>query len=291
VIPPILGWRMDLLPNGAAFTHPDGSQVGTIHYRSRARPVQRIGGLVRHILAHTPGFTADSISAPERLLTLDGEHAGLVTVTGRQNDVPAQRDLGFVFADDWFSSVGGLCLADELRPRFTALVRELTTLDVHVLGVRRRRFEYQPPPGWQPLAHDLVTEWLPPDYPSNLTTLTVFAANPTDLVQTPTQEVIVAGLERAGYRVERSAQTTLTTDSGLPGTRHVVELTKARRVFRDMVQLRDDRYVYPLELNSADERRWPAHQDIFAQLVRSIRPVPPPSRKEMTAVLMSHWEG
>jgi hypothetical protein len=280
---------MEVRARGLAFTHADGPEAARLWYRERARPLRRLGALVREILAATPRFSVESIGAPERLVTCDGEHAALVTVCGTEAGAPAQRDLGFVFADDFFSSVGSLCLVDRLRADVTALVRELVLRDVHALGVRRRRFEYPPPDGWQPIARGLATEWFPPDYPANHTAVVAYPANPIELVHDVTlDKVAAATVERIDERCEPQP---VASASGLLGEAQVLRATDARgrALARETVLLRDSRYIYAVELTSYDVVRWEAHRAVLAALVRGIQPVPGPTAVAAAAGIMSHW--
>jgi hypothetical protein len=294
MIPAPVGWGAEILQHGMAFTHPEGREVASIFYRERARPLQRVGTLVRHILSHLTGFKAETIGPPERLVTFDGEHAALVSVTGTEGGNPAQRDFGFVFGDDFFSSVGGLCYRADLRAEIKDLVRDLVMRDVHGLGVRRRRFEYEPPRGWQPLARGLATEWLPPDYPRNSTTIMVYPANPSGITEAVTLEQAVAFLVERGHVIEqKDAPVAVTTASGLAGMAQTVRARPAQGPSRllETVLLADVRYTYALELTSHDPARWGSHRELLARLVHSIAPVPAPSRRLAAAGVMSHWLG
>ena len=121
MIPAVRGWATEALPHGILMTHPGGKQVATIAYRERARPLLPVGPLLHNVLARTPRWVTERVGPVERLVTHDGEHGALVTVTGTQDGAPAHRDFGFVFGDDFFSSVGGLCLLKGLRLELTAV--------------------------------------------------------------------------------------------------------------------------------------------------------------------------
>jgi hypothetical protein len=191
MIPLVPGWSTEALPHGVFMTHPEGKAVATIAYRERARPLLRLGAMVRSILARTPGWAATKVASHERLETIEGEHAALVTLAGTQDGVPAQRDLGFTFGDDFVSSVGGLCFREAAFRDQTTLVRELTRYDSHVLGIRRRRFEYDPPAGWQPVSlPGQAVDWLAPEYPRQRVSLTVHAASPHALVDNTSLDAV-----------------------------------------------------------------------------------------------------
>src|SRR6185295_441941 len=72
----------------------------------------------------------------------------------------------------------GTCRQPDQAEAFGAVVRELTLGDVHLLGVRRRRFVYTPPEGWHGLAQLFEATWYPTDYPLRDLSLTVTPAVP-----------------------------------------------------------------------------------------------------------------
>jgi hypothetical protein len=288
MIPTVVGWSVDALPMGIHMTHPLGPKVATISYRERARPLLRVGAIVRDILARTPRWVTEQIGSPERLVTVDGEHAALVTVLGKQDGLEAQRDLGFVFGDDFFSSVGGLCFVPELRAELTGLVRDLTRADTHYLGVRRRRFEYDPPEGWNPVATTgFAVDWLAPEFPRDRTTLTVYAACPQKVAKEISFQTFDSFLEESGQPV-KSRRTVETVElQGLSG--QIVE-SVSERLVRRIALLRDATYVYPIGISTAsplphDHPHW----DVLAKLVRSAKPIPEASGEKPVSGLITHW--
>src|SRR5262249_48466528 len=186
----------------------------------RVRPLGRIGALVREHLAAEPQFTDWVLpDAAERLVTTEGEHAALVTLRGRERGAPAQRDLGFVFGDDFYAAVLGQCFDEARFGELTAKVRGLILADSHALGVRRRRFEYAPPPDWEPIVENLVTDWYPPGYPAEGVILTVFAANPRKVETSAVFHGIIRELTQAGNHVSVEGDPTpARASSGLAGS-------------------------------------------------------------------------
>lgn len=293
----LVGWSSELIPRGFAFTHPEGANVATVHYAERVHPLRRLGALVEGILAATPGFEIRAIGEPERLLTLDGEHAAAITVLGTQRGATARRDLGFVFGDDVFSSISGLCLRPALDVELGRIVRDLVRSDVHAFGLRRRRFEYSPPQGWQPLGQRLAVQWFPPDYPANTTWLMVYPANPVTLIESAvtdaaTIERALAYLEECGFLIEdKRPPEPLLAASGLRGTGQQVLAKRAdgKSIHHEVAILRDQRYAYVVELWSQASARWPEHRAVLRTLVHGIRPVPASSRHEAALNAVSHW--
>lgn len=260
MIPRLADWAGELVPGGFALVHPEGGDVARLFYRERMAPVRRVADLARTILAGWPEVAFDAIGPIERLVTDDGEHAALVTVTGRNQDVSVLCVLGFVVTDDFYSVLTATSRTPERFEAVAALVHDLVRRDDHGLGVRRRRFEYEPPPAFQPRRHSLVTEWLSPGYPGDSTSIIVHPASPHR--SEPLDEVVKA-LAPEGTRTEH--------DTGeLSG---IGRLVQSDGVTRWIVVLRDQLYNYPIELVTHGAE---IAQPTFTALVASIRPLPTP---------------
>ncbi len=258
MIPRLPDWTADLVPGGFALVHPQGADVARLFYRERMAPVRRVADLARTILAGWPELAFGDIGPIERLVTDDGEHAALVTVTGRDHDVPVLCVLGFVVTDDFYSVLTATSRTQERFDEVVALVHDLVQRDDHGLGIRRRRFEYVPPPGFQPRRHSLVTEWLSPGFPADNTSIIVHPATPHR--GEPLDESVDA-LGSGGSRTEH--------DTGeLSG---VGRLVQHDGVIRWIVVLRDQLYNYPLELVT---RGHETAQSTFTAVVASIRRLP-----------------
>ena len=283
------GWRVERFGADVALVHPRGEAVGTIAYRDRLRPLRRVGALVRQHLAALPAFAADAISVPERFATYEGEHAALVTVLGRQAGVAVQRDLGFLFADDFFSLVDGLCFDEAERPRFTELVRELVRFDTQALGVRRRRFEYAPPPGWQPEPRSLATSWSPPGYPRDATRLVVYPADPLPIV--PAFDAIVHGTEALGWQIETREPIEPLAFGALMGYAQSLRATAPGKsaMQRRLVLLADHVFGYLFELSSHSPETWERSCRELDALLRSVCPVPEVREFARGPNPFAHW--
>lgn len=290
MIPSPFGWRADLVRDGLVLVHPKGPKVGTIVYSDRLRPLARVGTLVRGVLSQTPGFELDSLGAVQRLTTHEGEHAAAITALGRQHGAPVQRDLGFVLGDDFYAQVSGLCFDEGARSQFSTLVRELTQQDSQALGVRRRRFEYTPPAGWQPIPHSLATEWLPPDYPANRSWIMAYAANPIALVPEATLATSVQYLKHLGSELEERDPEDVRVGP-LQGRRQVVlaKATGQPPMLREIVRLQDETFSYLLELSNYTPQTWTAMRNVFQALINSIKPVPGRDRFERGAEALSFF--
>jgi len=244
------------------------------------------------VLGGAPGFHLEHLSAPERLVTFEGEHAAFLTARGTQDGRPVLRALGFVLGDDFCAVLHGVCPRKEEHDRFTALVRTLTKEDAHVLGIRRRRFEYLPPDDWEPLVQGFITEWIPPDYPGNQTVLTVYPANPIGLVDRASLDLIVKQQEQIGAVVETLAGSEVAANRhGLTGLAHGLTLGKPGQpsVRKEVIVLEDDRFTYALEITSSNLARWAAHRALLHDVAAGVVPVPHWTAHAAAAGLLSHW--
>lgn len=158
MITPPAGWTVERQGDGILLAPPEGPERALLRYIERRRPNQRAIDLARAGPVPT-GFIMGETSAPKRLVTAEGEHAALVVRTGTLHNSAYALVYGYVFLDDYFSSLEGMCV-----PELVATVEEMLLGDVHLLGrVRRRRFNYAPPPGWEVDADLFETRWRGPD--------------------------------------------------------------------------------------------------------------------------------
>jgi hypothetical protein len=289
MIPIPTDWKLSFSAHALVFVHPDGKQVATLHYRERVQPLRRVGAILDEILARTPGFAVSRVDPPERLCTLEGEHAVLVTVAGVQDGVAAQRDVGIVFGDDFFAALVGLCLVPDHRDELTRLVRVLTRHDQQLLGVRRRRFEYTPPPGWQALARERLVEWYPPEFPRDPSGTKIHPAYPRAAAADGATPALLSSAHRDRGLVveEQPAPTPVSTRAGLGGQAHVFHI--APDVTKEIVVLDDARYRYILELSTRAPERWAAHHATLGEVVASVVPIPTSQRREIPPDMLAYW--
>lgn len=282
MIPRLPDWHVDLVPEGFALVHPEGADVARLLYRERMVPVRRVAVLARTILAGWPEVAFDLPGPIERLTTDAGEHAAVVTVTGREHDVSVLCVLGFVVTDDFYSVLTATSRTPERFEAVVALVRDLVRRDDHGLGIRRRRFEYVAPPAFQPRRHSLVTEWLSPGYPANSTSIFVHPATPHG--SEPLAE-LVDSLALEGSRSPDAAVIVAATEHDAGELSGLGRVVRVGGLTRWLVVLRDELYDYPLELvTSAPDLVQPT----FEALVASIRPLPMP-KVSARAISIEHF--
>ncbi len=247
---------------------PGGADRGGIRYDERVTPLAPLSSVLARQLVDE-GFRALRIGAWERLTTLEGEHAAVITIAGSLDGRPAQRDLGVVLLDDSYACISGYCLDPDAFAGFTATVRELTASDSHFLGIRRRRYEYAAPAGWHARALGFDAEWFPIDYPHVASTITVWAALPRQQVSA-SQLFERARTEEPGTRVYGEPHAIMSAH-GLSG--HELVLDHARGTGRHVVVLEDDRFVYPLRFATTSPEAG-ADAALWRAVVESVRPVP-----------------
>lgn len=274
------GWSANLLPAGGMMVHPEGPAVARLFYRERVAPVRRIAILASEILASWPAFVVERRGEIERMTTEDGEHAAVITVLGRDHGEVMQRMLGFVVTDDFYSTLASECAVPARFEEIAHVTRELLATDEHGLGVRRRRFEYTPPPRFQPRRRSLTTEWLAPDYPENDTTLWVHPASPRS---DEALDALVARLAtvpptEAGFVVRPGTSIpTQPTRHALLGAAQAVLVDRGAdqpALLRFLAVLRDEQYDYPLELLTSAHDRRSENEATFTELVSSVKPFP-----------------
>ncbi len=270
-----------LLPGTDHYTliAPEGPTAAAIRYVERVRPLRRMGDIVADWLRRHKKLENARVGTPERLITVEGEYAGFVTIAGEFDGAPAETSIGVVFGDDFYSRIEGFAIRAEQFERIRTMVRELTENDRHVLGARRRRYIYAPPDGWQPLIRGFITDWICPSFPRKWALVTVHPATPlgsgVEADQLDVADVIGRAVER-GFEVEASAPPTqVETGGGLSAVLvEIVGRQAGTRALRSLVALSDSRYVYTMELTARTEDAWPDHREAFAEFWRSVEPIP-----------------
>jgi hypothetical protein len=284
------GWGVISELDSIGFVHPHGRDAAVLEYRERVRPLVKLGSLVRRFLAERPTLRCDALpDCGDRLTTAEGEYAAQVTLACVDDGRPAQCNLGIVFGDDFYARLAAICYRVELYEEVTRVVRELVVGDTHQLGMRRRRFEYSPPRGWQPIVHGFVTDWFAPNYPRDAVQLTVYPAN---LLATMSARPLVRLLIGEGpARVEREAIVPLSLSTGLVGELAAVALALGeRRRFKLCAVLHDSRFSYALAATALEEGQLAAHRTELERVIDSVQPIPNPlDRVRDDYVAQSYW--
>jgi hypothetical protein len=141
MIAPPPGWSAAVDDEGLTL-RPSGG-AGLIRYTERLRPLLPLGERVE-LRCRALGLDVVAVGAREELVTDEGEHAQIVALRA----AGARILMGHVLVDDYFAETLAIFTADEAR--FAAAVRALVRTDAHGMALRRRKFRYSAPAGWEP---------------------------------------------------------------------------------------------------------------------------------------------
>ena len=288
------GWSRRFLTDGIMLYPPAGRALGGIRIQDRVRPLRSLRALVAETVAGFAGLLEPpAIGALDRLVTVEGEYAGAVTLATRRvaDGKAVERTLGVVVAEDHYTRVDGVIQDEAQFADFRHRVREVVR---HVsLGLgwqRRRRFLYAPPPGWQAVSRTFSAEWYPLDHPRDDAAITVFHAKPLALGSSLLFVRMLREDLGGGLKAEPGGPAiTVANEHGLHGEVHSLTGSYAggaRRHF-DTVALQDSRFVYLLRLESGDERI-DEHRGVLEKMARSVEPLPAPQSETDEAAVV-HW--
>jgi hypothetical protein len=285
------------------FYPPEGRSAGQVRYRERLAPLRSFAALVQEVLAADPEWQTIEAAVREPLVTTEGEYAFFLTLDGTIGAAPCRRFIGAVYGDDFASVIDTLCRDPARAVSFEQLARELLR-DVSLgLGVRRRRFLYTPPQGWQALPTGLVANFYPPGFPEDLTNLVVYPANPRAGPAESVFEELLRDDEERGFVLDAlRGPAPVSSDHGLPGKHW--QLTgilrgpgpgSRRARHRELVVLDQAPYLYSLHLDTYVPERLSEHRAILLQVARAAHPIPIPGQRSPRLLspncgdLLRHW--
>lgn len=283
-------WRVVHLADGLELSSPEGRAHGTIRIRDRQAPLRSARDLAT-ALGTGARFTDVEDAPIERVITAEGEYAAVTQLAGTRDGKRIVRCLGFVFGDDFYTQLDGTAADPDRMAVVSRAVRELTRCYSLGLGeARRRRFLHESPVGWTGCARGLVTRWIPPGFPADSTTLTVFPARPV-------KESVAGALDRelhevswAGFeKLEPHHTMAIKNRHGLSGI--AVRVTgrapggPVRR--HDLVALEDARFVYLMRLESAADSAVVRQE--FHQVWQTVEPLPEVETTRRSPVGIDHW--
>lgn len=261
-------WRRERLAFGRIrCTPPEGEDLAEIVIHERVRPLASL-----HTLAVARGAAAADVR-PATVVTVEGELGAIASfaVAGRHHT------LGVIYGDDFQAIVDARTEHPDQRERVREVAHALVLHFPLGLGrMRHRRFWYRPPPGWQGLARNLVTDWFALDHPRDPATIKVMPARPPNAVfhlDTLLRDDVFAGVAIDDLRHEPLAH------AALRGT--LTSAVAGARAFQTAV-LEDREYLYVLRLATTIERL-AEHQAIFHAVVRSCIPLPLPTSTTVEA--------
>jgi hypothetical protein len=275
----IAGWRRRSIVDGLLIVPPDGIEQGALRVRERQRPLRPLRALLP---------AGAEIGPLERFTTVEGEHAGLIAFT---DGAGGRRAVAMIIGDDSYTLIEGATREPARASWFLELVRTIARFYPLGLGERRRRrYLYQPPPGWQALAHATFVRWLHPEFPRASGRITVHDAESSEpTVPGAVQRFLFvdessfvekdAPIKPAAFRTAFGLDGLITRTTGRAADRTARTLIKA--VFKDKL------YAYVVQLDCRTEQ-WQEQVPAYVALVRSIEPVPEPTVKESVQQFV-HW--
>jgi hypothetical protein len=258
VIPaPPLGWTQRFSAHLILYEAPDR--------QSRIRCFQHLP--LEPVSRTVARISRGEVATLAKVVSAEGEYGALCTTT-------AERVVGVLFADT-------SALAIEAAAEHADRVRELLERWQLELGMRPRRFVYQPPRGWLPMPNALTTTWFPPGFPDDHTELVVYAATPA----APHDELAqLLALERVNV-VGEIHEHPVEMPNRLAGTHATFSFEASGSVVhRELVLLWRSPYRYALKLEYIGELR---HQDVLLEVARSVEPLPVIARDAAGAA--GHW--
>lgn len=287
MIAPIPGWTFAAEGEALVLTPKAHDVPGVIRYVERKRPLLAFDDLVLAEAA-AAGFPVDAVEDVELLVTDEGEYGLVFNLRG----AAMQRTVACVLGDDFYASISGEPRRAEHAALFAATVRSLALRDCHMQAVRRRRFLFDPPAGWQPSPAGLFHTIWTREHEEGGGAITVYPALPLsagDIVESLVRQ------SADGFTVDRSSgPIAASSAAGLSGD--LLELVGGRgatTACRDLAVLQDDRFAYAVCLDSPATSH-PRNRAAFAAVVASIQPIPRPRGARAFAAntsvdAVSHW--
>lgn len=264
MIPLLPGWTWAYVDDAYVMQ----SDRGTLTYRERCRPLRSLRSILDEISSALP--------APERLTTLEGEYAAFSS----EGDLSA----GVVIGDDFYSLLVG-------RGPIAALVRDLVMSDVHSLGVRRRRFWFEPPAGWPGVAMLFHAVYLAPEFPRSQRMLSVMPALPRPTGEASADWMFaIHDLPMLQFARDATLGTTpISSAAGLHGQQQELRgSARGATTTRFLAVLEDATYLYPLTLDTTEENR-DRDLAVLQSVIRSVVPLPARGQVKDTAAALSHF--
>lgn len=286
------GWVYERRPDRVLLTVSRPDFVARVRYLEKLQPLERIGDLLQR---HCEPFPTPA--SVKRIVTIEGEYGAVIDVeyTPEQREV---RSFAFIFGDESYSMIEGISSPEHIE-QLRAAVHDLALSAELRLGLRQRRYLFQPPPLNGLVIGDAIAHYFPEEYPCVDARITVFPAVPLasdrqpmiDLQRLVGEHILVnePGTSSGFVVQERESPVPFHAISGLAGTRWRYRGFWHRRAcfIRDLILLRDDLYAYAVELSVA-----PEHHSIvvgrFEDLVHSIQPIPRRTVRGNDAAF-THW--
>ena len=295
----MLNWTRRITANGVIFYPPEGRAAGIVSVVQRQRPLLRLRDIrAEHVRRMTTPDGPPTITPPERLLTDERETAFLYELTSRAGGDTVMMSVGVIYGDDFFAPVVAIGSVPEMFDALRGGVRFITqSMPLGLGAYRRRRFEYDSPPGWQALDKPHSVSWYHPDFPKNRSVIRVYDAKP-NVASTPTllDKRLFEDPQNDLHSVLDATVFECTTDTGITGAYELTRGTSTDGVESVIARvfLIDSHFAYTLRME-VSEPHVKETSSIFEAAVRSVKPleVPPKAieaKVESTDALI-HWAG
>jgi hypothetical protein len=279
VLPAILAtWRLTYFADGLALVPPGGRVHGGIRIRDRIRPLASAADVVEATMREL-NLPDLQVTPLERLVTSEGEDAVIARITGTTNGAAFERTVAVLFGDDFYTQIDGVTAVPARLEPMRQIMRDLAqTYSLGLGELRRRRYFYAPPSGWTGYPRGLITEWQPPGFPNDPSSIAVFPARPI-------AETVAGALDRAlhelgwgGFAAMSDSVDQLSTARFATGlVRKLTGTQRGQTVHQHIAVLGDSRFLYVCRLESTAQAL-DGHRGVFAELLDSIEPVPSPRR-------------
>lgn len=250
------------------------SSGARFRYFERIRPCPTFAQLVDKVLARDPAFRVHQLGTPARVVTGEGEYGGWIRIDGAREGARAALFVGAVFTEEFATLLE--CVA--VQPRFfdelAVQSRALLCADRLQLGARPRRFYYVAPSGWQALLSGTTANWYPPDFPNNLSTISVPPAEPVPSATRAlheTSEQLAVGLS-----IESSGQDDLVVNgrSGHVLRVHGKRAGRAEPIYRELAMFVVDGIAYRMRLETTNATRIGELRETLLAMASSFHPLP-----------------
>jgi hypothetical protein len=161
-------WQRRVAGSTVFLIAPEGPASGVVTLTERSRPVVSLAALM--------AGRGEVVDGPFRLTNEEGEDGAFVSL----RDGSIQHDIGVLVGDEFLATVIGVTAEPVQHARSRREVEALVRRFPLLLGVRRRLYQYPPPPGWHAVSRGLEAEYYAPDFPRDPSRLTLFPALPTE---------------------------------------------------------------------------------------------------------------
>jgi hypothetical protein len=264
-------WRRRWTSSGVELTPTTAPAAGYVHVAARVSPMRSVRTIVNAARRELAERARDvRVTRAERLVTREGEHAVIVSLSAFASQLAIRRDVGVVFGDD-FQAVIDAAYSVEHERMFTALFVPLVREFPLLAGYRWRRVELAPPEGWAARSRGLLTQFYAPTYQRDRSLLSVPPAAPVD-TDTIVQKIVHEDLCMSFVVHEGPIEAPVESFFGLRGKLVALRGEAEGEVAHvHAVILEDDRYRYTARLESAAPID---PEEVLLPLARSICPVP-----------------